>query len=75
MKGELPVCPASINESRKLHFKLKCLPRQILGRCLLGITLVFNRTVFLCNGKDITDHLLTLGHTVARRINVIHRSC
>lgn len=78
MEGGLAVCSTdffNINKNRKLHFKLKCLPRQRFGRCLFSITLVFNRLVFLCNGTDITDHLLTLGQSVAHSISLIHWSC
>lgn len=64
MEGGLAVCTAdffSVNKIRKLHFKFKCLRRQKFGRCLLVITLRFDRLVFLCSGTDITHHLLTLG--------------
>lgn len=63
MEGGLPVCPtdfSNLNKYRKLHFKLKHLPRQRRGRCLFSITLMFNRVVFLCSGADISDPLLML---------------
>lgn len=78
MEGGLAVCPTdffNINKNRKLHFKLKCLPAQRFGRWLFRITLMFNRLVFLCSGKDIINHLLTLGQSVAQSISLILWSC
>lgn len=74
MEGRLAVCPTdffNINKYRKLHFKLKYLPRQRCGRCLFSIALMFNRVVFLCSEADITEYLLILGQFVISLITLI----
>lgn len=71
MQGGLAVHPTDFfNKNRKLHFKLKCLPRQRFERCLFIIALVINNFLFLYNGTDNADHLLSLGQCVARSIKV-----
>lgn len=78
MEGGLAVCPTdffNINKNRKLHFKSKCLPKQRFERCRFSIALVFNKLLFLCNGTDIIDHLVTVGQSVAQSISLIHQSC
>lgn len=78
MEGGLAVCPTdlfNIIKNRKLHFKLKCLPKQKFERCRFSIALVFYKLVFLCNGTDIIDHLVTVGQSVAQSISLIHQSC